>query len=124
MTTWFDLLIRACLFICGASLFAFALIAGIKLAFPNKPISQKERILRSIAVWFSTSLLTPGGLFMISAFSAERIMFEDMTNIMFACIVFSPLALAAAIGTYSRLWGSTKMPGDLLFLDENRKSRD
>ena len=61
---------------------------------------------------------------MILAFSTEKIMLEDITGIIFISIVFLPLTLAAGLGTYSRLWGSTKLSGDLLFLDENKKTKN
>jgi hypothetical protein len=124
MITWLELLIRVGLFIWGINMLACGFFVSMKLAFPNKPISQKDRILRSVLTWLCTSLLAPGMLLVILTFSTENITFENIANVLFAYIVFSPLAFAAGIGTYQRLQGSTKLQGDMLFLDENKKRTD
>lgn len=124
MTNWLDLLIKTGLFIWGVVLIVCSIVGSVKLTFPNKPISQKDRVLRSTVVWFLMNLAVPGLLFVASAFSSERIQFEDIVRIILTSAVFLPLTFVAALGTYQKLWARTKMPDDLLFLDEDNKPKD
>jgi len=124
MTNWLDLLIRVGSFLWGVGLIACAFVGGNKLIFPNKPISQKNRVLRSMVVWILMTLAIQGVLFLVSVFYAEKMRLEDITRIILASVLFLPLTFAAAIGTYRRLWVHTKMPEDLLFLDDDKRRKD
>ena len=124
MLLWTDQLFKISLIVLGVCLILFGFVATMKLSIPKEPITQSERIRRSLIVGVAITLFFPGMLSIASGFIPERLTFKVIEGIILSSICFSPMGLAAAFGTYNRLWSWTKLKDDILFLNERKDRRN